>query len=73
MNANIISIGKAVSIVHAMPARIREAAAALGIEPEMRINGAEHYAEADVERIAEYLGQQVLAGNSLARRAGGLH
>lgn len=55
---SIISIGKACSLIQAMPERIRGAADALGIEPAMRINNIDHYTEADLQRIADSLRAQ---------------
>ena len=65
MTQNIISIGQAAAMIQAMPDRIRTAAVALGIVPAMRINNVDHFAETDLERIAEHLRQgspEVTAG-----------
>jgi hypothetical protein len=66
MSNSIIAIGKAVSILHVMPNRIRAAAGELGIVPAIRINGVEHFDESDVGRIGLYLEQsqpQAAGGN----------
>jgi hypothetical protein len=55
---SIIAIGRACSLVQAMPNRIEAAARELGIEPALRINLVPHYAESDINRIGEYLNQQ---------------
>lgn len=57
MSNSIIAIGKAVSILHVMPSRIRAAAGELGITPAIKINGVEHFDETDVGRIGQYLEQ----------------
>ena len=62
MSNSIIAIGKAVSILHVMPNRIRAAAGELGITPAIKINGVEHFDESDVGRIGQYLEQSQSAG-----------
>jgi hypothetical protein len=57
MSNSIIAIGKAVSILHVMPGRIRAAAGELGITPAIKINGVEHFDETDVDRIGQHLEQ----------------
>ncbi len=57
MSNSIIAIGRAVSILHAMPNRIRAAAGELGISPAIKINGVEHFDETDVDRIGRHLEQ----------------
>ncbi len=57
MSNSIIAIGKAVSILHVMPNRIRAAAGELGISPAIKINGVEHFDETDVDRIGRHLEQ----------------
>ena len=69
MNLNILSVGHAAALIQAMPHRIRDAARALGIEPG-RINGVEHFEEADVEKIAAYLRSQNAGG--MSHRVNGL-
>jgi hypothetical protein len=60
MSNSIIAIGKAVSILHVMPNRIR-AAGELGISPAIKINGVEHFDETDVDRIGQHLEQNASA------------
>lgn len=55
---SIVSIGQAAAFIQTMPNRIRAAAEALGISPAMRINNIPHYAESDLERIAEFIRNQ---------------
>ena len=54
----IFSVGKACSIVNAMPCDIREAARALEVKPTQRIDGCDYYDESDVRRIGEHIRQQ---------------
>jgi len=73
MNAtSIVSIGKACSIIQAMPDRIRAAASELGIAPAMVINDVTYFAAADIAKIGAYLHSQQTAGNELQRRADAL-
>jgi hypothetical protein len=51
----IVSIGQLAAWIQASPSRIRKAAEALGIQPAYRINGVEHFDEADGERICKFL------------------
>ncbi|WP_428304847.1 hypothetical protein [Lacipirellula sp.] len=60
MSNSIISIGQAAQLLQAMPSRISAAAVELCIEPAMRINCIDHFAEADLERIAEHLRLEVV-------------
>ncbi len=48
---SIVSIGKAAELLQAGMVRIRTTATDLGIKPALTINGIDHYAEMDVERI----------------------
>jgi hypothetical protein len=63
MTNSIISIGQAAALIQAMPTRIRNAAIALGIQPAMRINNVDHFAESDIERIAAYLRNQAASAS----------
>lgn len=54
---SIYSIGQAAAMVRALPERIRSAAATLNLQPTLRINGVDHFTEADIERIGEHLRQ----------------
>jgi hypothetical protein len=51
----IVSIGLLACRIQAMPDEIQRATAALGIVPAMVINAVDHFAESDVQRIADYL------------------
>jgi hypothetical protein len=55
---SIVAIGRACTILQAMPDRIREAAAELNIQPAMIINLVPHYAEVDLKIIGEHLFEQ---------------
>lgn len=55
MNAkSITSIGQVAGQLQRSPSEITRVAHALGIEPALTINGIRHYADGDVERIAEH-------------------
>ena len=54
---DIVSVGKACSILQVHPQRIREAAETLNITPSARINEISYYDAAALERIGEYLSQ----------------
>lgn len=61
----IHSIGHAAQILQLMPGKIREFAEELGIKPAVTINGIDHYAEADLQRIREWLAEERrMRGNS---------
>ncbi|CAN0348760.1 unnamed protein product, partial [Ectocarpus sp. 4 AP-2014] len=51
----VVSLGQACALIHAMPDRIKATAATLDLQPVMRINLVDHYAEADIQRIGEHL------------------
>lgn len=64
MNLNSIhSIGHASQLIQSLPGRIREAAAALGIQPAAHINGVPHFNEADLEKIATHIRSRQQAGS----------
>ena len=52
---DVVSLGKACSILQAHPQRIREAAEELGVEATVRINHVDHFDVAALERIREHL------------------
>lgn len=52
MPFDVLSVGKAACELRAPASRVLEVAAALGIEPQGRINGVTYFSAADVERIA---------------------
>ncbi len=58
----IVSIGKACSLIQLTPQRIRQAAEALHVLPAIRINGVDHFDEADLERLAEYARRRLARG-----------
>ncbi len=64
---SIVSIGKACSIIQAMPTAVRAAAAELRINPELIINGVPHYAEDDVERIGQHVHRSAVGCNRASR------
>jgi hypothetical protein len=70
---SIVSIGQAAALLQIMPNKIRSIADELEIQPAMQINMVPHYAESDLERIAENFRQQSLAGNELQHLADGIH
>lgn len=55
---NVVAIGQSASELHCAIRDIRTAAAQLDIRPAMRINGVDHFAVADLERIDQYIGRQ---------------
>jgi hypothetical protein len=61
MPESFVSIGQATALVQAMPADIRRAANELGIQPAVKINLIDHFAESDLQRIAEHLRSQPTA------------
>ena len=52
---DVVSLGKACSILQKHPATIQAAAKELGVEATVRINHVDHYDAAALERIAEHL------------------
>jgi hypothetical protein len=52
---SIISLVQLCSLCNAMPGRIERAANELGIRPAMRIDGRDHFTEADGQRILTHL------------------
>jgi hypothetical protein len=52
---DIVSLPRLAVTLQALPARVRAAAAEIGVEPVMSIDDNPHYAAADVEKIAEAL------------------
>jgi hypothetical protein len=66
MVPSLVSINTAACWLRSTPGRIRRLAAELGIEPAASINGVEHLAETDVERVAECLAQARLADATIA-------
>lgn len=52
---SIAAIGQACAWLQVTPQTIRDVAEVLGIAPTMRINGVDHYAEVDLERIRAHL------------------
>jgi hypothetical protein len=59
---SIVSIGQASAMIQYMPLHIRGAAMELGIVPSARINLVDHYSEADLQRIRNYLDRQKTKG-----------
>jgi len=57
---DIVSLGKACSILQAHPQRIREAAQKLGIVPTARINHVDHFSATELEQIRQCLQQGLL-------------
>ena len=55
---DLVSIHQAAAWLQATPHQIRLAAAAVGIEPDGRINGVDVFLETDIERIAFQLAMQ---------------
>lgn len=72
MNLNIIAIGHAAGLLQKMPDRIRQAAAAIGVQPAARINGVDHFDAADLDRIAAHLRAASADASAMASRVTGL-
>jgi hypothetical protein len=53
--ANVVTIGKCCEILQAGPERVRAAAIAANVPVVLTINGRQHYAESDLQKIAKYL------------------
>jgi hypothetical protein len=64
MTPTVVSIHVAAGNLQATPAMVRRAAAALGIEPQLRVNGIDCYSERDCDRIAHYIASHRPAGLS---------
>lgn len=52
---SIYSVGMAAQLLQALPDKIKLAASQLGVEPTCIINGVEHFAAADLERIGRVI------------------
>ena len=57
---DVVSLGKACSILQRHPATIQAAAKELGIVPTVRINHVDHFSAAELEQIQQHLQQGLL-------------
>jgi hypothetical protein len=65
-NQSIVSLGQACCYLQQMPEVFHRAAAELNVGPVSRVNFVPHYAESDIERIAQHLQARTSGGQRVS-------